>query len=71
MLVFLRSPIGRWVILTLLLPVIAALLGWLGRALERRSGHTTRISKALLTFSRLADRRNEGNAELDVTEPAS
>ena len=71
MLVFLRSPIGRWVLLTLLLPVIATLLGRLGRAVQRRSGHPTRISKALLTFSRLANRRNDGQRELDGTEPAS
>jgi hypothetical protein len=71
MLAFLRSPIGRWVVLTLLLPVIAALLSRLGRAVQRRSGHPTRTSKALLTFSRLADRRNGGDAELDVTEPPS
>ena len=54
--------------LTLLLPVIAALLGRLGRAVQRRSGHPTRISKALLTFSRLANRRNGGQRELDGTE---
>ena len=58
MLVFLRSPIGRWIALTLLLPVIAALLSRISRALQRRSGHPTRTSKALLTISRMADRRN-------------
>jgi hypothetical protein len=51
MLVFLRSPIGRWIALTLLLPVIAALLSRISRALQRRSGHPTRTSKALLTIS--------------------
>ncbi|MDT7586678.1 MAG: hypothetical protein QOE32_4228 [Pseudonocardiales bacterium] len=58
MLVFLRSPIGRWIALTLLFPVIAALLSRIGGALQRRSGHPTRTSKALLRISRMADRRN-------------
>jgi hypothetical protein len=62
MLVFLKSPIGRWIALTLLLPVIAALLSRISRALQRRSGHPTRTSKALLTISRMADRRN-GSAD--------
>ena len=62
MLVFLRSPIGRWIALTLLLPVIAALLSRISRALQRRSGHPTRTSKALQTISRMADRRN-GSAD--------
>jgi hypothetical protein len=46
----------------LLLPVIAALLSRTGLALQRRSGHPTRTSKALLTISRMADRRN-GSAD--------
>jgi hypothetical protein len=62
MLIFLRNPIGRWIALTLLLPVIAALLSRIGRALRRRSGHPTRTSKALLTISRMADRHN-GSAD--------
>jgi hypothetical protein len=62
MLIFLRSPIGRWIALTLLFPVIAALLSRIGGALQRRSGHPTRTSKALLTISRMADRRN-GSAD--------
>jgi hypothetical protein len=63
MLVFLRSPIGRWIALTLLLPVIAALLSRVSRALhQRRSGHPTRTSKVLLTISRIADRR-KGSAD--------
>jgi hypothetical protein len=58
MLIFLRSPIGRWIAVTLLFPVIATLLSRIGGALQRRSGHPTRTSKALLTISRMADRRN-------------
>jgi hypothetical protein len=58
MLVFLRSPIGRWIALMLLLPVIAALPSRISRALQRRSGQPTRTSKALLAISRMADRRN-------------
>jgi hypothetical protein len=66
MLVFLRSPIGRWIALTLLIPVVAALLSRIGGALQRRSGHPTRTSKALLTISRMADRRN-GSADGPAT----
>ena len=62
MLIFLRSPIGRWIAVTLLFPVIATLLSRIGGALQRRSGHPTRTSKALLTISRMADRRN-GSAD--------
>ena len=57
MLLFLRSPMGRWIAFTLLLPVLAALLSRISGVLERRKGRPTRISKALLTISRLADRR--------------
>ena len=59
---FLRSPIGRWAALSVLLPVIATLLSRVGRALQRRSGHPTRISKILLATSRIANRRN-GNPQ--------
>ena len=58
MLIFLRSPIGRWIAVTLLFPVIATLLSRIGGALQRRSGHPTRTSKVLLTISRMADRRS-------------
>jgi hypothetical protein len=58
MLAFLRSPIGRWVALSVFLPVIATLLTYVGRALQRRSGHPTRTSKILLAASRIANRRN-------------
>ena len=56
MLIFLRSPLGRWVAVALLLPLLATLLGWIGRTVQRRSGHPTRISRALLKLSRIADR---------------
>jgi hypothetical protein len=66
MLFFLRSPIGRWIALTLLFPVVAALLSRISGALQRRSGHPTRTSKALLTISRMADRR-DGSADGPAT----
>ncbi|MGA7052887.1 MAG: hypothetical protein WBZ37_16790 [Mycobacterium sp.] len=63
MLAFLRSPIGRWVALTVVLPLIAALLSYVGRALQRRSGHPTRISKFLMATSRIANRRKGDTQE--------
>jgi hypothetical protein len=69
MLAFLRSPIGRWVALSVLLPVIATLLGRVGRALQRRSGHPTRISKLLLAASRIANHRN-GNPQVPADRAA-
>lgn len=68
MLFFVRSPLGRWIAITLMLPLIAALLGRIGRALQRRSGHPTRTSKALLNISRMANRRND-SAESPVQTP--
>jgi hypothetical protein len=59
---FLKSPIGRGIALTLLLPVIAALPSRISRVVQRRSGRPTRTSKALLTISRIANRRN-GSAD--------
>jgi len=68
MLVFLRSPIGRWIAAALLLPLLAALFGWVGRTVQRRSGHPTRTSRAMLKLSRLANRgRDESGADRPVT----
>jgi hypothetical protein len=57
MLAFLRSPIGRWVAVSVFLPLIAWLLSRIGGAVQRHSGHPTRISKFLLGASRMANRR--------------
>ncbi len=57
MLVFLRTPIGRWVAFSFLLPLLATGLGALGRFLQRRSGRPTRISKVLLSVSTFVDKR--------------
>jgi hypothetical protein len=57
MLAFLRTPLGRWVAVSVFLPLIAWLLSLIGSALQRHSGHPTRISKFLLGASRMANRR--------------
>jgi hypothetical protein len=71
MLFFVRSPIGRWIALTIVLPVIAALLNRLGRTLERRKGHPTRISKFLLSTSRIAKRRKGALEDPEVSDRAA
>ena len=69
MLVFLRSPIGRWVAVTLLLPLIATLLARVGRALQQHSGHPTRTSSALLALSRFTNRRLDRDAHPALVDP--
>jgi hypothetical protein len=71
MLVFLRSPLGRWVALGVLLPLLAALLGWVARSVQRRSGHPTRTSRGLFKLSRIANRHKGGPAESEVARPAT
>ena len=49
MLALLSSPLRRWLLATLLLPVIAFALSKLGLYLQRRNGGApTRVSRALL-----------------------
>jgi hypothetical protein len=69
MLAFLRSPLGRWIAVSVFLPLIAVLLSRIGGAVQRHSGHPTRISKFLLAASRMANRR-KGVAEDDPARPA-
>ena len=66
MLIFLRSPLGRWIAVGLLLPLLAALLGWVGRKVQQRSGHPTRTSRALLKLSRIADRDKRRQADSEI-----
>ena len=71
MLLFLRSPIGRWVALGVMLPLLAALFGWIGRVAQRRSGHPTRTSRAMLKMSRIANRGKASPNDADVALPAA
>ena len=76
MLVFLSSPLRRWIALSIVLPVLAAAMTWLGRALQRRSGHPTRTSKTLLAISTFLDKRRrrdvfDHDAVTGPTQPAT
>ena len=58
MLALLSSPVRRWLLITLAVPVIAFILTRLGRFLEKRNdGQPTRISRALLSASAFLHRR--------------
>ena len=57
MLALLSSPVRRWLLATLLLPVLAFALSKLGRYLQRRHGGVpTRTSRLLLAISDRARR---------------
>ncbi|UXA21341.1 hypothetical protein [Mycobacterium sp. SMC-4] len=59
MLALLSSPVRRWLLATLLLPVIAFALAKVGLYLQRRNGGApTRLSRALLSVSAFARRRS-------------
>jgi hypothetical protein len=61
----LSSPVRRWLLASLLLPVIAFVLGNLGRYLQRRNGGApTRLSRALLSVSSFT-RRHSVRAQRD------
>ena len=61
MLALLSSPLRRWLLATLLLPVAAFAMSKLGLYLQRRNGGTpTRISRALLSASTFTRRRGSG-----------
>jgi uncharacterized membrane protein YoaK (UPF0700 family) len=62
MLALLSSPVRRFLLTALLLPVLAFVLGKLGAYLQRRNGgQTTKVSRALLSASggirRFTDRK--------------
>jgi hypothetical protein len=58
MLPLLSGPLRRWLLITLLVPVVAFLLSKLGQILERRNdGQSTRVSRMLLSSSTFLRRR--------------
>ena len=59
MLALLSSPLRRWLLATLLLPVVGYLLAKIGLYLQRRNGGApTRLSRALLGVSSFTRRRS-------------
>lgn len=69
MLAFLISPLRRWLLATLLLPLIAVVLAKLGRYLERRrDGSPTKLSRVLMSGSSGA-RRLSGKKDDDARAP--
>lgn len=50
-------PVRRWVALSVALPLIAAVLSFIGRKIQQRKGHPTKTSKALVGTSNLLNRR--------------
>ncbi|KAA0092775.1 hypothetical protein CIW49_28740 [Mycolicibacterium sp. P1-18] len=75
MLALLSTPVRRWILASLLLPLIATVLTKVGRYLQRRNGGTpTAISRALLGLSSLAQRftrKNRPDAAPTVVDPES
>jgi len=64
MLALLSSPLRRWLVLSLLLPVIGVGLAKLGLYLQRRNGGApTRVSRALLSISSLTRRLSSRKPE--------
>ena len=69
MLALLSSPLRRWLLVTLLLPVIAFALSKLGLYLQRRNGGApTRVSRALLSISTFTRRLSSGRREIPEPE---
>ncbi|MFB1299329.1 hypothetical protein ACAG24_027875 [Mycobacterium sp. pW049] len=70
MLALLSSPVRRWIVVTLLLPVIAFVLAKLGLYLQRRNGGApTRLSRALLSISAFTRRRTgRGGDDADLID---
>lgn len=70
MLALLSSPVRRWLLATLLLPVIAFALSKLGLYLQRRNGGApTRVSRALLSISTFTRRLSSGRKDDPEPEP--
>lgn len=58
MLALLASPVRRWLLISLAVPVIAFILTKLGRFAEKRNGgRPTRVSRGLLKSSSFLRRR--------------
>ena len=67
MLALLSSPVRRWLLATLLLPLIAFVLAKVGLYLQRRNGGApTRLSRALLSVSAFARRRSNRGDDTDL-----
>ena len=58
------KPVRRWVAMSVMLPLTAASLSLLGGFLQRRNGHPTRTSNALMWGSRTLGRKT---ADADAT----
>lgn len=75
MLALLSTPVRRWLLASLLLPVIATVLTKLGNHLQRRNGGApTAISRGLLGLSSVArrfTRKNRPNTDPTVVDPGS
>jgi hypothetical protein len=69
MLALLSSPIRRWLLAALLLPLVVWLLAKAGRFLERRNdGQTTTLSRLLLRSSSALERFTRGGRRADRDE---
>jgi hypothetical protein len=70
MLALLSSPVRRWLLVTLLLPLIAFVLAKVGLFLQRRNGGApTRLSRALLSVSAFTRRRSgRGHDDADLID---
>jgi len=75
MLALLSTPVRRWLLASLLLPVIATILTKLGHYLQRRNGgKPTVVSRALLGLSSVArrfTRKHRPDADPTVTDTQS
>jgi hypothetical protein len=68
MLALMSSPLRRWLLMTLLLPVVAFALTKLGLFLQRRNGGApTRVSRILLSSSSFV-RRHSSTGQRDDTD---
>lgn len=69
MLALLSSPIRRWLLVALLLPLVVWLLAKAGSFLERRNdGQTTKLSRLLLRSSSALERFTKGGRSADRDE---
>ena len=70
MLALLSSPVRRWLLATLLLPVFSFALAKIGLYLQRRNGGApTRLSRALLSVSAFTRRHsNRGHDDTDLID---
>ena len=70
MLALVSSPLRRWLLVSLLLPVIAFALSKIGLYLQRRNGGApTKVSRALLSISTFTRRHSSGRREVSEPEP--